>query len=116
VVHTSFQEFVTSQTNLLFKCDLPAVHATLAKSCLSHAHEHLKFNICDIKSSFTPDEDLNPPIQTIGPLLAYACQHWWGHYKQCNRDSQKTILASVHSLIQEKGLFWMEAMSLLGRM
>ncbi|KAH8826480.1 WD40-repeat-containing domain protein [Flagelloscypha sp. PMI_526] len=114
IIHASFQEFVTSQTDSSSKRSLSAIHATLAQSCLSHMQELLKFNICDIRSSFTQDGALNPPIRAIGSLLAYACQHWWGHYKQSNRNAQKAMLASIHRLIQEKGLFWIEAMSLLG--
>ncbi|KAH8795151.1 hypothetical protein DL96DRAFT_1827198 [Flagelloscypha sp. PMI_526] len=114
VVHASFQEFVTSQTDRPLKCNLSSIHATLAKSCLLHAQEHLRFNICDIKCSFTPDEELDPPIRVIGPLLAYVCQYWWSHYKQSNPKAQKAMLGSIHRLIKEKGLFWIEAMSLLG--
>ncbi|KAH8826476.1 WD40 repeat-like protein [Flagelloscypha sp. PMI_526] len=114
VVHASFHEFITSQTDPPFKCNLSTIHATLAQSCLSHMQERLRFNICDIRSSFIPDEELDPPIRAIGPLLAYACQHWWGHHNQCTRNVQKATLASIHRLIQEKGLFWIETMSLLG--
>ncbi|KAH8823784.1 hypothetical protein DL96DRAFT_237050 [Flagelloscypha sp. PMI_526] len=114
VVHASFQEFVNSQSDGPFKSNVPYIHATLGQSCISYLQEGLRFNICDIKSSFTPDEDLDPPILTIGPLLAYACQHWWGHYKRCNRDKQKAMSSAIHRLIKEKGLFWIEAMSLLG--
>ncbi|KAH8826467.1 quinon protein alcohol dehydrogenase-like superfamily [Flagelloscypha sp. PMI_526] len=114
VVHASFHEFVTSQTDFPFKCNLSAIHATLTQSCLSYTYDHLRFNLCNIESSFVPDEELDPPIRAIGPLLAYACRHWWSHYKQSNPEMQRAMLGSVHRLIKEKGLFWIEAMSLLG--
>ncbi|KAH8813418.1 WD40-repeat-containing domain protein [Flagelloscypha sp. PMI_526] len=114
VIHASFQEFITSRTDPPFQCSLSAIHASMAKSCLLHMKERLKFNICGIKSSFTPDEELDPPIRAIGRLLAYACRHWWHHHRECNRDERKAMLTTIHHLIRDKGLFWIEAMSLLG--
>ncbi|KAH8834140.1 mycorrhiza-induced NACHT/WD-repeat protein [Flagelloscypha sp. PMI_526] len=114
IIHASFQQFITSQTEGPFKCVQSTIDAVLAQSCLTLMHTKLKFNICDIKSSFTPDLELPPAINVIGESLAYACRHWLGHIQKSDEDAQRDLEESVENILAEKGLFWMEAMSLLG--
>ncbi|KAH8834138.1 WD40-repeat-containing domain protein [Flagelloscypha sp. PMI_526] len=114
VIHASFQQFITSQTDGPFRCIPSAIDAKLAQSCLTLMRTHLKFNICDIKSSFTPDPELPLAINVIGESLAYACCHWMGHVRKSDEDAQRDLQGTVENVLAEKGLFWMEAMSLLG--
>ncbi|KAH8824122.1 WD40-repeat-containing domain protein [Flagelloscypha sp. PMI_526] len=113
VIHASFRDFVVSQGQEPFRCDPSSLHSTLARYCLSRLRGGLKFNICNVQSSFTMDSDLPSPIATVGESLAYACQHWWGHIKRCNTDMQQDMREDIIRLLEEKGLFWIEAMSLL---
>ncbi|KAH8834142.1 WD40 repeat-like protein [Flagelloscypha sp. PMI_526] len=101
VIHASFQQFVTSRTEGPFECIPSAIDAKLAQSCLALMSAKLKFNICNIESSFTPDSELPPAINTIGESLA-------------EEDAQKDLQRCVEDVLAEKGLFWMETMSLLG--
>ncbi|KAH8799627.1 WD40-repeat-containing domain protein [Flagelloscypha sp. PMI_526] len=114
VIHASFYDFVTSQVEEPFKCDRLVIQSQLASSCVTRMKEHLRFNICNIQSSFTIDDDLPPPINLIGESLAYACRHWWGHVKSCSDDVRKDMSESISEFLERKGLFWMEAMMLIG--
>ncbi|KAH8802296.1 hypothetical protein DL96DRAFT_765240 [Flagelloscypha sp. PMI_526] len=114
VIHASFHDFVASRTEgaVIYGCR--AVHFRLARACLLQMQRYLRFNICNIQSSFAMDDDLPSPISTIGVSLAYACRHWWVHLKSCADDTQTALWNDVSRFLEEKGLFWIETMSLLG--
>ncbi|KAH8822443.1 WD40-repeat-containing domain protein [Flagelloscypha sp. PMI_526] len=115
VIHASFRDFVVSRAQGLFKCDLPSIHLGLSKACLGGMEEKLKFNICDIESSFTINSDiLPPPFKSIGETLAYACRHWWAHVTRCTPGGQEGIQKRIGEMMETKGLFWIEVMTLLG--
>ncbi|KAH8810431.1 hypothetical protein DL96DRAFT_540356 [Flagelloscypha sp. PMI_526] len=114
VIHASFQEFIASRREAPFMCDVSFIHAQLTRSCLQHMRKHLKFNMCNIDSSFQPDTELESPIHSLGALLSYSCRHWWGHVKHCNEPAKNNIYEQISPLLEEKGIFWMEAMCLLG--
>ncbi|KAH8795910.1 WD40-repeat-containing domain protein [Flagelloscypha sp. PMI_526] len=115
VIHASFHDFIASRAQGLFKCDLPSVHLRLSKACLRGMEEKLKFNICNIKSSFTINSNiLPPPLKSIGEPLAYACQHWWAHVKRCTQEGQEGIRQRIDEMMKKKGLFWIDVMTLLG--
>jgi hypothetical protein len=113
VIHASFHDYIVSQTNEPFKCDLSSIHHRLTLSCLTQMEKNLKFNICNIKSSFTPNDDLPPPLNSIGESLAYACRHWWAHVQHCTYVAQEGMRGRISKLMEKKGLFWIEAMTLL---
>jgi hypothetical protein len=81
----------------------------------------LRFNICNLASSFLLDQDdegLSQRVNTnIEPELRYACEHWAMHLASVRYDCQddvqqlSTLLRDFYDL---KVLFWMEAMNLLG--
>ncbi|KAF7377893.1 WD40 repeat-like protein [Mycena sanguinolenta] len=89
-------------------------------NCFHIMNKSLRFNICNLTSSFLLDEDdkgLSERVTTeIGPELRYACQHWAAHLASVRHDCQKdmqqlsALLLDFHKL---KVLFWMEAMNLL---
>ncbi|KAF7377851.1 WD40 repeat-like protein [Mycena sanguinolenta] len=88
--------------------------------CFRILNKSLRFNICNLKSSFLLDKDdkgLSKRVKTkIGPELRYACQHWAAHLASVRHDCQKDVqqlsalLLNFHKL---KVLFWMEAMNLI---
>ncbi|KAH8802341.1 quinon protein alcohol dehydrogenase-like superfamily, partial [Flagelloscypha sp. PMI_526] len=115
VIHTSFHDFIVSRTQDVLRCDSSSIHDRLARSCLSQMQENLKFNICNIESSFITNDDLSMSLSSIGESLAYACQHWWAHLKHCTETSQRKLRPDICEMMEKKGLFWIEAMTLLGR-
>ncbi|KAH8828723.1 WD40-repeat-containing domain protein [Flagelloscypha sp. PMI_526] len=113
VIHNSFYDFIVSKLDGPFKYNR-LFHHELTLSCLTQMNG-LRFNICNIQSSFTMDDDLEQsPVDIIGRTLEYACQHWWEHFQKCTKDDQRIIEDSIAEFLLEKGLFWIEAMILLG--
>ena len=87
--------------------------------CFRIMNESLRFNICNLASSFLLDKDdegLPERVKSnIGPELRYACRYWAAHLASVRHDRQEDVqlsalLLEFHSL---KVLFWMEAMNLL---
>ncbi|KAF8301425.1 hypothetical protein DL93DRAFT_2035340, partial [Clavulina sp. PMI_390] len=78
----------------------------------------LKFNICQIQTSFFSNSaipDLHGLIdQNIGEALIYACHFWTSHlaftkeYSDSTLEAIKTLLSSVCFF------YWLEVMSLTG--
>src|SRR5258708_4225881 len=95
-------------------CEETAFHSHLARSCFRIMKTHLRFNICDLPSSFLLDSkvpDLNSRIRTnIGDSLRYSCLHWAQHLAQTSSDDGRT---EIRDFLQLKVLFWIEAMNLL---
>ncbi|KAH8822112.1 mycorrhiza-induced NACHT/WD-repeat protein [Flagelloscypha sp. PMI_526] len=114
VIHASFHEFVVSQAQGPLTCDPSSIHNRMAQSCLLWMQANLKFNICNIESSFTTNDDLPVPLNSIGKSLAYACQHWWTHVTRCTKEGQEGIKQKIGEMMEKKGLFWIEVMTLLG--
>ncbi|KAJ6565203.1 hypothetical protein DFH09DRAFT_470836 [Mycena vulgaris] len=88
--------------------------------CFRIMNKSLRFNICNLASSFLLDEDdkgLSERATTnIGPDVRYACQHWAAHLASVRHDRQEDVQQLAALLLEFyslKVLFWMEAMNLL---
>ncbi|KAH8818589.1 WD40-repeat-containing domain protein [Flagelloscypha sp. PMI_526] len=119
IFHASFHDFILSGMDEAFMCQPPSIHCTLARACLAKMSDSLRFNICQLESSFIPDADLVPPIEKrtaehIGDFLAYASRNWWVHIERCNGQGRSRLFPRIEPMLREKGIFWIEAMSLLG--
>ncbi|EUC60058.1 vegetative incompatibility protein HET-E-1, partial [Rhizoctonia solani AG-3 Rhs1AP] len=75
--------------------------------------DQLRFNICNLASSFVPDkevEDMEERIKAnISPTLAYACRFWTSHLALAPHASVLTLL---DEFLRDRLLFWMEVLSL----
>ncbi|KAH8828877.1 hypothetical protein DL96DRAFT_1411167, partial [Flagelloscypha sp. PMI_526] len=113
VIHKSFYDFIISRMDGPFEYN-SFFHQELTLSCLTQM-DSLRFNICNIQTSFTTNDDLEQsPVDIIGRTLTYACQHWWEHSQKCTKNNQQNIEDSIAQFLVEKGLLWIEAMTLLG--
>jgi hypothetical protein len=74
----------------------------------------LKFNICNIKSSLTTNDNIPRPLDFIGEALAYGCQYWWAHVKCCTGMIRRSIRLLIWETMEKWGLFWIEVMAWLG--
>ncbi|KAH8799281.1 hypothetical protein DL96DRAFT_875974 [Flagelloscypha sp. PMI_526] len=113
IIHASFHDFVITQTTAPFTYQLSPIHFRLARSCYAHMKGSLRFNLCNIQSSFTEDKDLVSPLQSLGSTLAYVCRYWWNHVVKCGDVGKKGMQSWLEAFLKEKGLFWIEAMSLM---
>jgi hypothetical protein len=77
--------------------------------------KRLRFNICDLPSSFIPDaevEGLGKRIEEqIGETLEYSCSFWAYHLTQCKLNND--IVEELKIFLEKKVIFWIEAMNLL---
>ncbi|KIK51767.1 hypothetical protein GYMLUDRAFT_377599 [Collybiopsis luxurians FD-317 M1] len=87
----------------------------LADSCLSILHNQLKFNICNLPSSFIPDTEVpnfNELVaEKIGETLAYSCIFWGYHLFQSELGCE--TVERAEKFLETQGVFWIEAMSIL---
>lgn len=114
-LHTSFRDFLTDQKKSgHFYINLDEAHYELTHSCVALMLHGLKFNICQLESSYLANNDV-PAIQSrimenISPALSYACRFWDDHLK--TTDFGHDLLIRLQSLVAEKFLFWLEVLSL----
>ena len=114
-LHTSFRDFLTDR-NMSgdFYIDLGEAHCQLAYSCLNQMLHNLKFNICNLETSYLPNDSI-PDLQSrineyIPPALFYACRFWDDHLEHI--CFEQDLVAKVRLLFEEKFLFWLEVLSL----
>ncbi|EDR06536.1 uncharacterized protein LACBIDRAFT_389232 [Laccaria bicolor S238N-H82] len=125
--HTSFPDFIFSQTRSTFKldgreisvsCSQAQHHAFLTKCCFECMKESLRFNIGNITSSFlldAEDPELTQRIDTnIKPFLRYASRHWAQHLTQTDQENGEDLGDYITEFLDIRILFWIEAMNLLG--
>ena len=97
-----------------FYIDLGEAHRQLAYSCLGQMLHNLKFNICNLETSYLPNDlifDLHSRInEYISPALFYACCFWDDHLERV--CFEQGLVTKVQLLFEEKFLFWLEVLSL----
>jgi len=74
----------------------------------------LHFNMSDLKSSSIKSWSI--PITTksaVSPLISYSSQFWADHLVQTQHE--EILMKAVKFVMYEKLLFWIEAMSILGK-
>ena len=117
-LHTSFRDFLTtSKHSGLFCVNLNLGHEILALATLDVMLNSLVFNICQLENLYMRNSDvldLKERIsQNIPSSLAYACQYW-SHHAQHWAD-MRLLPRRVEAFLKEKSLFWLEVLSLLGK-
>ncbi|KDN44348.1 hypothetical protein RSAG8_05612, partial [Rhizoctonia solani AG-8 WAC10335] len=97
-----------------FFCDRPNHDQFLARRCLEIMKIQLRFNICQIESSFILDDeilDLEKRVeQNISQELFYSSRFWVDHLSR-GRDSSPPA-EMVHEFLSRRLLFWMEVLNL----
>ena len=86
----------------------------LTEWCFNVMANQLRFNICDIKTSYLYDSKYIPKLGSkdiITQTLRYACRHWSEHLGQVHDLSPNTALIGL--LSHNHFLFWVEVVSLL---
>jgi len=119
--HQSFEDFLLSPSFLQYHPELSAIQdqvhheRQLTVLCLrTLVSSKLHFNMCSLESSIVKNMDIQVAAKTtIPPLVSYSCQFWADHL--VHTPSDETLMEAVKFMMYEKLLFWMEAMSLLGK-
>ncbi|KAF8703619.1 WD40 repeat-like protein, partial [Rhizoctonia solani] len=115
VLELSFSDFVFDRNWPEPRlCDVVVQNQLLAERCFFVMEKELRFNICDIESSFIPDqqlEDLEGRIEkNISPSLAYACRSWGTHLALA--APSVVLEALLEQFIRFSLLFWLEVINL----
>ncbi|KAJ3805075.1 hypothetical protein F5876DRAFT_1607, partial [Lentinula aff. lateritia] len=113
IFHKSFYDSFFSFKDSKYKYNARTQHESLTFSCLQ-IMERLCFNICDLPSSFMKDDDVpgfkDKVSEKFPETLNYCCQFWTDHFEIGQTDQ---LFQKVQEILIEKGIYWLEAMSLL---
>ncbi|CAE6393371.1 unnamed protein product [Rhizoctonia solani] len=114
-LHASFPDFMFSnERSGEYFCDILEHSQALAERCFVLMKEQLRFNICDLESSFVPDEKVENlqerMKQKISPTLAYACRYWGIHLSLASSSDNLSVM--LEDFVSHRLLFWMEVLNL----
>jgi hypothetical protein len=130
--HQSFVDFLTQHGNesaedanqldsrhacpKFFRIHIQKAHHLVLLSSLGLMNAQLRFNICDMPSSFLPNSSLSSENfrKAISPALEYACRFWHVHLSNSPPDVDILPASFLRKFLDEKLLFWLEALSGLG--
>ncbi|CUA75297.1 Vegetative incompatibility protein HET-E-1 [Podospora anserina] [Rhizoctonia solani] len=114
-LHASFPDFMFSnERSGEYFCDILEHSQALAERCFVVMKEQLRFNICDLESSFVPDEKVENlqerMKQKISATLAYACRYWGIHLSLASSSDNLSVM--LEDFVSHRLLFWMEVLNL----
>ena len=120
--HKSFPDFIidpTRCTDQRFRVSPPDHHTELLVGCLELMNRRLEKNMCKLSDGVTNSEvgDMRERIeQYIDHSLRYACGSWHKHLvvPRTVPSHAPKITSILHQFLEEKFLFWLEVLSVLG--
>jgi len=106
-LHASFGDFLFARRHIQ-----PSFgDETLARGCLHVMRKRLHFNISQSQSSYEPNPATRPGSITLS--LEYACMQWIYHIAVLAEPS--TLDNEIDETLRPRFLFWLEVVSVLGR-
>ncbi|KAF9646559.1 hypothetical protein BDM02DRAFT_3188763 [Thelephora ganbajun] len=118
--HKSFPDFIVDTTrciNRRFHVSPPSHHPELLFGCLKLMNQTLEKNMCNLPDAVTNSEvpDLRDRTERyIAPTLQYACKSWYKHLVDEHTAHTPKITFALHRFLENKFLFWLEVLSVLG--
>ena len=118
--HKSFPDFIVDParcTNPRFLVSPPDHHSRLLIGCLELMNRQLEKNMCKLPDAVANSnvKDLRERTERyIGPSLQYACKSWHKHFAEKHTTYTTAITSTLHRFLEEKFLFWLEVLSVLG--
>ncbi|KIK31627.1 hypothetical protein CY34DRAFT_261704, partial [Suillus luteus UH-Slu-Lm8-n1] len=119
-LHASFHDFLTDNVSsgefFMDEIELSKAQHNLAFASLRVMKDDLRFNICDLKSSYLPNSE-DPGLQErvkkcILPHLSYSSRFWMSHVRTTVFD--KELAKEVKSFFDHERLFfWLELLALI---
>ncbi|CAE6486418.1 unnamed protein product [Rhizoctonia solani] len=114
-LHTSFPEYMLHRLRSKgFHCDEPKSNEMLAYRCFHVMKSELKFDICELETSYLTDDQVNDlearVTRCISPTLSYACRNWSSHMSLA--PSQGIMRDMLLDFLSSRLLFWIEVLSL----
>ncbi|KAI0316856.1 hypothetical protein OF83DRAFT_1192588 [Amylostereum chailletii] len=116
--HTSFRDFLTTQARSgIWHIDQQEGNPIMGLGCVRLMNMHLRFNICQLETSYIPNKDVSNLADRlnkyVSPALHYAVLYWKDHLGFSLGDSD--LQDAVERFLYDKLLFWFEVLSLLGK-
>ncbi|KIM24761.1 hypothetical protein M408DRAFT_26728, partial [Serendipita vermifera MAFF 305830] len=118
--HQSFVDFLLDSKECppSFLLDNGRETRNLTLCCLNTMKRHLKFNICELESSYVRNQDVpNLALQVdkcIPPYLSYSSRYWTSHLAETSSDNE--VYDSVKYFMDHQFLWWLEVISLIKQM
>ncbi|KIM24257.1 hypothetical protein M408DRAFT_76150, partial [Serendipita vermifera MAFF 305830] len=115
--HQSFIDFLLNPEECPPSFLIDGKHETrnLTLCCLNTMRENLRFNICDLESSYVKNQDVPNLAQRIDeciPLyLSYSSRYWASHLVEIEPD--KDVNNGLQHFMRHQFLSWLETMSLI---
>lgn len=114
-LHASFSDFMLSSTRSgrSICCNETAYNKYLAIRSFELMKKQLRFNICDLETSYRFDKDvpdIEVRVNTISPHLLYACEYWSEHL--CRTEICDELVSYLDEFLRDRLLFWMEVLNL----
>jgi hypothetical protein len=119
--HLSVIEFLTGPScPVEFRVDLQEANEQLGHHCLITMSKELKFNICNLETSYLLNadiQDLNNRVQEkISDALQYSCLYWSNHLCSGSSPASKEVSKLISTFLTGvQLLYWLEALSLMGK-
>ncbi|KAJ7108211.1 hypothetical protein C8R44DRAFT_884977 [Mycena epipterygia] len=119
-LHASFADYLTDPTRSggePWFINPNTEHRPLSMGCLRILEQELQFNICELEDSHCRNADVVDMsarvAENISPQLSYASCFFFDHVRETPLD--KVIVEGIENFLRHKFLYWLEVLSLLGR-
>ncbi|KAL5640024.1 hypothetical protein ACGC1H_007357 [Rhizoctonia solani] len=117
-LHASFPEYLLnpSRAGQMYCCNESQRNGKLTRNCFDIMKLKLRFNICNLGSSFIADSDV-PDLQvhvkhSISSALSYACRFWGDHLRVVHLPISNDFHDMLCDFLSVRFLFWVEVMNL----
>jgi len=114
--HQSFVDFLIDpdKCSLMFLIKRKEESQALTLGCLRVMKDLLRFNICNVKSSYLRNSDIqdlgSQEKECIPPYLFYSCRFWTSHLAETGFDTD--VLGHIEYFMRNQFLFWLEILSI----
>ena len=114
IYHASFYDYLISCEGSAWYIDVEVERAHVTRRCLERMGDLLRYNICNIPSSFVSNSDV-PDLdervaQCIPSSLKYICCSWAHHLRDV--PYSRELYSQLQSFAHNQLLFWFEVLSL----
>ncbi|KAF7968877.1 hypothetical protein HWV62_29152 [Athelia sp. TMB] len=119
-LHKSFPDYLTKHcSSQPWFIDVEEHQHALAIACLRVMNERLHFNMCNLTTSHIPNEQIAGLSRRVEGVitqnLSYSCLFWGYHVRQTAARAS-SLQQLILTFFQEKFLYWVEVLSLVGEM
>ncbi|KAG8989070.1 hypothetical protein FRB90_002417, partial [Tulasnella sp. 427] len=118
LMHTSVRDLLVNKTRCegqLYYVEATQHHRHLAGLCMAHMLKTLKYNMCDLAQHWLVSSEIQDiGEQKVAKVVRYCCMSWSTHLTEGDTALGVDELSDFESFSQEKIMFWLEVISLIG--